>query len=84
MATQRSTSVGLGRFSATVLLKNKDQKPPKYEKMNCVDTTVTQSPETQTHKQKPPTIKPPQTKPSKGQLKWHPQLLIIKSHQGQK
>ena len=39
MATQRSTSVGLGRFSATVLLKNKDQKPPKYEKMNCVDTT---------------------------------------------
>ena len=51
--------------------------------MNCVDTTVTQSPERHTHKQKPPTIKPPQTKPSKGQLKWHSQLLIIKSHQGQ-
>ena len=84
MATQLSTSAGLGHFLAIELPNNEDLKQPKDEKMNCVDTTVTQSPERHTHKQKPPTIKLPQTKPSKDQLKWHSQLLIIKSHQGQK
>ena len=38
MATQLSTSAGLGHFLAIELPNNKDQKPPKDEKTNCVDT----------------------------------------------
>ena len=38
MTTQLSTSAGLGHFLAIELPNNKDQKPPKDEKMNCVDT----------------------------------------------
>ena len=38
MATQLSTSAGLGHFLAIELPNNKDQKLPKDEKMNCADT----------------------------------------------
>ena len=38
MTTQLSTSAGLGHFLAIELPNNKDQNPPKDEKMNCVDT----------------------------------------------
>ena len=38
MTTQLSTSAGLGHFLAIELPNNKDQKPPKDEKTNCVDT----------------------------------------------
>ena len=38
MTTQLSTSAGLGLFLAIELPNNKDQNPPKDEKMNCVDT----------------------------------------------
>ena len=39
MATQLSTSAGLGHFSAIELPNNKDQKLPKNEKMTRVETT---------------------------------------------
>ena len=51
MTTQLSTSAGLGHFLAIELPNNEDQKQPKDEKMNCVDTTVTQSPERDTDTQ---------------------------------
>ena len=38
MATQLSTSAGLGHFLAIELPNNKDQKSPKDEMMNCVYT----------------------------------------------
>ena len=39
MATQLSTSAGLGHFLAIELLNNKDQKLPKDERLICVDST---------------------------------------------
>ena len=39
MATQLSTSAGLGHFLAIELPNNKDQKLPKNEKMTRVETT---------------------------------------------
>ena len=66
MATQLSTSAGLGHFLAIELPNNKDQKSPKDEMMNCVYTIEWHNHQRDMHAESIKFNKHiPQTKPNK-------------------